>query len=425
MYKIWLVLKREYRAHVMTKSFVITTIAIPLLIVGMVFFQALLDTSKRARVERIAILDLSGNLGKSVAATLGSKKLENGQPAYDVEQIVENPADEQRVRQRLDERVRTKQIDGVLLIPADALSGKSPEFLVNNPGMFEVMETLNQALSQALITERLRNQGIPAKDLKSIVRDVDTRLVRVTAEGETEEKGQTFGVAIGMTVILYAALLMYGVATMRSVLEEKTGRIMEILISSVKPLYFMAGKILGVAAVALTQFMIWVVAASLLAGYGIAMARSFNPTLTGITIHIPTSLLIYAVIYFEAGFLLFASLYAAVGAMVSSEQDAQQAQMPITLLVAAGFTMVLSVMRDPNSTLSIALSMFPFFSPILMMMRIALETPPFWQIALSLGLLAATTAAVVYGAAKIYRVGVLMYGKRPSLVEVLRWLKYS
>ncbi len=425
MRKIWLVLKREYRAHVMTKSFVITTIAVPLVIVGMIVFQAFLNTSKPAHVERIAILDLSGNLGPSVADALTQKKLANGRPAFDVEEVVEKPADEQRVRQRLDERVRTKEIDGILLIPAGALSGKNPEFLVNNPGVFEVMDTLNQAVSQSLITERLRNQGIPAKALKSIVRDVDTQLVRVTAEGETEEKGQTFGVAIGMTVILYAALLMYGVATMRSVLEEKTGRVMEILVSSVKPIYFMAGKILGVAAVALTQFMIWVIAASLLAGYGIAMARSFNPSLTGITLHIPTSLLVYAVIYFEAGYLLFASLYAAVGAMVSSEQDAQQAQMPITLVVVAGFMMFGTVMRDPNSSLSIALSLFPFFSPILMILRIALQTPPFWQIALSLGLLAGTTVAVVYGAAKIYRVGVLMYGKRPSLVEVLRWLRYS
>ena len=425
MHKIWLVLKREYRAHVMTKSFVITTIAVPLFIVGMIVFQALINASQPAHAERIAILDVSGNLGRSVADALSKKKLENGKPAYALEEVAERPADEPAVRKRLDEMVQSKQIDGALLIPADALSGNNPEFLVNNPGVFETMDSINQAMSQSLIAERLRKQGVPAQDLKSILRDVDIKLVRVTGQGETEEKGQTFGVAIGMAVILYIALLMYGIMTMRSVLEEKTGRIMEILISSVKPIYFMAGKILGIAAVALTQVLIWLIAASVLAGYGIAVARSFNPSLTGITLHIPTTLLLYAVIYFAGGYLLFASLYAVVGAVVSTEQDAQQLQMPITLIVVAGFMLFGVVMRDPSSTTSILLSLFPFFSPILMIMRIALQTPPFWQIALSLFLLAATTAAVVYGAAKIYRVGVLMYGKRPSLAEVLRWLRYS
>jgi ABC-2 type transport system permease protein len=425
MHKVWLVLKREYRAQVMTKSFVITTIAIPLFIVGMIIFQALVNNSVPAHAEKIAILDLSGNLGPSVAQALAQKKLADGKPSYELEEVIEKPSDEAATRKRLDGMVRTKQIDGFLLIPAGALSGKNPEFLVNNPGVFETLDSINQAVSQSLITQRLRDQGVPARDLKSIVRDVDTNLVRVTAQGETEERGQTFGIAVGMAVILYAALLMYGIATMRSVLEEKTGRIMEILVSSVKPIYFMVGKILGIAAVALTQFLIWVIAATLLAGYGIAMAKSFNPALSGIKLHVSPVLLVYAVIYFVAGYLLFASLYAVVGATVSSEQDAQQVQMPITLVVVAGFMLFGVVMRDPGSTTSVLLSLFPFFSPILMTVRIALQTPPFWQIALSLALLAATTAAVVYGAAKIYRVGVLMYGKRPSLVEMLRWLRYS
>jgi ABC-2 type transport system permease protein len=226
-------------------------------------------------------------------------------------------------------------------------------------------------------------------------------------------------------MFLYLTLAIYGLITMRSVLEEKTSRIVEVLISAVRPFQLLTGKIVGVAGVAFTQYMIWIVSAALLGTYGANAVNTLRPAADFPHIHLSTGLLIYPVIYFVLGYLLYASLYAAVGAACSNEQDAQQLQMLVTLPLIFSFVMYIMVVRDPNSHTVVLLSEIPFFSPILMVLRIALETPPFWQIGLSIVLLALTTAGVAYFSGRIYRVGILMYGKRPSVVELLRWVKYS
>jgi len=212
---------------------------------------------------------------------------------------------------------------------------------------------------------------------------------------------------------------------MRSVLEEKTSRIVEILISAVRPFQLLAGKILGVAGVAFTQYLIWVASAALLGTYGAVAVNTLRPTADFPHIHLSAALLIYPAIYFVLGYLLYATLFAAVGAAVSSEQDAQQLQVIIMLPLIFSFVMFNMVIRDPSSRTVVLLSEIPFFTPIMMVLRIACETPPFWQIGLSFVLLGLTAAGVAYVSARIYRVGILMYGKRPSVVELIRWLKYT
>jgi ABC-2 type transport system permease protein len=193
----------------------------------------------------------------------------------------------------------------------------------------------------------------------------------------------------------------------------------------VRPFPLLAGKIVGVAAVGLTQYAIWGTVTGLIAAYGAAMASAFRPGSSMPPLQLHVSVLAYMVVFFLCGYLLYASMYAAIGAMVSNDQEAQQMQTPLTLVLVAAFLLFNVVLRDPSSPLSVGLSMIPFFAPILMMLRIAMQTPPFWQIALCIGISVVTTAAVVYVAARIYRVGVLMYGKRPSLVELTRWIRYS
>ena len=299
------------------------------------------------------------------------------------------------------------------------------EFHTRNPGDFQAVSSIRRAVDHAVISRRLSNRGIQIDNLSELVRGVDFTLVKVGKGGESEEKGQTFLTAVAVAMVLYLTLLVYGIATMRSVLEEKTTRIVEILASSARPFQLLTGKILGVAGVGFTQYLIWTITGALISTYGAAVAAAFRPGASVPQFHIPLSLLIYAVLFFLAGYFLYASLYAAVGAMVSSDQEAQQVQVPVTLLIVAAFILYPAVMRDPASRLSVVVSLVPFLSPILMIFRIALQTPPFWQIALSLALSIATTIGVVHVAAKIYRVGILMYGKRPSLVELLRWLKYT
>jgi ABC-2 type transport system permease protein len=226
-------------------------------------------------------------------------------------------------------------------------------------------------------------------------------------------------------VLLYTSLLMYGIITMRSVIEEKTTRTMEVLISSVRPFELLAGKILGVAAVAFTQFSIWMTTTALLFSYGIlaSWGMTKNSPLAGV--HVPVSLVLYAGVFFIGGYFMYASMFAAIGSACSNEQDAQQLQwLAMAPLV---FCMIIYgvILNDPTSRTAVILSEIPFFAPVLMVLRISLQTPPAWQIALSLTLLILTTIAVMYASAKIYRIGVLMYGKRPSLVELVRWLRYT
>ena len=424
MRKLWLIIKREYVTRVRTKGFVIATVGVPLFSIGLFAFSIFLATRQTDHTLKLVILDGAGGLGAPVSQGL-VQKLANGQPEFSVVKIVERPESEDQAREELRAEVNGGQLDGYVSIPSNVTAEGSAEFHTRNPGDFGVNEDIGRAVSDAVIARRLHDRGLQIENVSEVVRGVDLKLVKVTKQGETEEKGQTFLVAVVLALVLYMTLIMYGVLTMRSVLEEKTTRIVEVLVSAAKPFHLMAGKIVGVAAVGLTQYLIWAITTALLATYGAAMAAAFRPGASFPQFHLSTSLLAYFVIFFLCGYFLYASLFAAIGASSSNEQDAQQLQWPVMLPLICSFVMFNLILRDPNSTSSVVLSLIPFFAPILMTLRLSAQTPPFWQIGLSIALTAVTTAAVVYFSAKIYRVGVLMYGKRPSLVELFRWLKYS
>ena len=423
MRKVWLVVKREYLVRIRTKGFIFTTIGLPVLSAGLLIFTMMMATRESDHTLKIALLD-DASFSKIIAAGF-TEKLKNGQPLFQLVQTLDQPQSDQRARDELADQVRRGLLDGYLVVPKGVLEGKAVEFHTRNTSDFQAVSSIRRAVDHAVISRRLSTRGIQIDNLSELVRGADFTLVKVGKGGESEEKGQTFFMAFAVVMVLYITLIVYGVATMRSVLEEKTTRVVEILASSARPFQLLAGKILGVAGVGFTQYLIWTLTGVLISTYGAAAMAAFRPGASVPQFHMPLSLLIYAVLFFLAGYFLYASLYAAVGAMVSSDEEAQQVQLPVTLLVVAAFLLYPAVMRDPASRLSVVVSLIPFLSPILMTFRIALQTPPFWQIALSLALSIATTIGVVYVAAKIYRVGILMYGKRPSLVELLRWLKYT
>jgi ABC-2 type transport system permease protein len=426
MRKLWLIVKREYVTRVRSKGFVISTVALPLLSIGLFIFSIFVALHQVDHTLRLAILDGAGGLAPAIERGL-DRKLSNGRPAFRVVESLERPESEEKVRGRLRSKVRSGQLDGYIVVPPGVAAGKPAEFHTKNPGNFTVTEEIDRSVSNAIIGLRLNERGARVENVADVVRDVDLKLLRITKRGETEEKGQTFVVAVSMTMILYLTLIMYGVITMRSVLEEKTTRTMEVLISAATPFQLMAGKILGVAAVGLTQYLVWALSALLITAYGTAMAaiprsgiRASIPQ-----IYIPAPLLFFFVIFFLLGYFLYASFFASIGAAASNEHDAQQMQWPATLPLIFSFVMFSFILRDPNSTTAVVLSLVPFFTPILMLLRISAEPPPFWQIGLSMVLTLLTTLGVIYLSARIYRVGVLMYGKRPSVVELLRWLRYS
>jgi ABC-2 type transport system permease protein len=310
-------------------------------------------------------------------------------------------------------------------VPKGILNGDDATFRTRNTEDYQTTRVISRTVNNAVITRRLSDRGVHIDDLSEVMRRVDVTLVKVTKTGESEENGQSALVQLSIVMILYITLLVYGVMTMRSVLEEKTTRIVEILASSVRPVHLLTGKIIGVAGVGLTQYLIWMGTAALVSTYGAVVGSAFRPGAAAPSFHLPISYLVYPVIFFLAGYFLYASFYAAIGSMVSSEEELQQVQIPVTMALVGCFILYPIIQRAPNSPLAVILTMIPLFSPILMVFRITVQTPPFWQIALSLAICVATTVGVIQVSAKIYRVGILMYGKRPSLVELLRWLRYT
>ena len=420
MRKVWLIVKREYSTRVKTKGFVFGTIAVPVFSIGLMVFSIFLATRLTDRTVRLAIIDNVGGLSSAVAAGL-NVRLPNGKPEFEVVKTVTQPQSEEPVRKELRAAIRSNRLDAYLVING----GDKAEFHTKNPSDYTLVQPITRAVNDAVVASRLGARGIHLNEIGEVRRGMDVKIIKITKYGEAEDSGQTFIIALSLAMILYTTLVMYGVITMRSVLEEKTSRTVEVLISSVRPFQLLTGKLIGIAGVAFTQYMIWIASAALLGSYGAAVVNTVRPSADFPHIHLSAGLLIYPTVYFVLGYLLYASFYAAVGAAASNDQDAQQLQWPITLPLVFSFVMFNMVVRDPNSHTAVLLSEVPFFSPILMVLRIAAETPPFWQVGLSIVLLALTTVGVVYFSARIYRVGILMYGKRPSLIELLRWLKYT
>jgi ABC-2 type transport system permease protein len=424
MRKIWLVFKREYVTRVRTKAFIFGTIALPVLSLIILTVSIFLSGGGSGYALRIAVLDEAGGLAGSVKENLIQNSANKNQPDVEVVKTIEQPSPEQEAD--FLSGIEGDHLDGFLVLPKKLITGEAPaELHARNFRAMTLLGPVQRAVSVALITHRLRAEGKQAGNLKNVFKLAHVRLVNVAAGGGNESGEDTYVTAIIAGILLYMTLVIYGMATMHSVMEEKSTRIIEILASSVKPFYLLSGKILSVGAVALTQYLVWAVAIGALVAYSSSFAGLLRRGASAPTLHLPLALMIYLVVFFLAGYFLYASLYAAAGAIVSTDDEARQAQMPLTLLIVGSFLLFNVILSDPNSPLSVVLSIAPFLSPILMPLRVAIETPPFWQIALALGLSILTTFYVIRFSAKIYRVGILMYGKRPSLRELRRWLRYT
>jgi ABC-2 type transport system permease protein len=234
-------------------------------------------------------------------------------------------------------------------------------------------------------------------------------------------------VAYVLVLILYMTMFFYGAIIMRGVIEEKNNRVVEIILSSLRPFELMMGKILGIAAVGLTQYGIWALFGILASTYGRSIAGGLVPAgAEGFKVPtIPPYIFLYFVVFFLLGYFLYATIYAAVGALVNSEKEAQQLLFPVSMLLVVPILMMMAVIKEPNGSLATVLSLIPFFAPILMLLRVCVLLPPVTQILASIVLLVLAILLVTWLTAKIYRVGILMYGKRPSLREIVKWVRYK
>ena len=423
--KILVIIKRELLTRVRTRGFLFFTIGIPLIAAGFLFMEYKIVQASQNVSSNIAVVNLAPGFYAPLAQALGAR-LDNGQPEFVLHRVAATPATLPAVEAALRQQVLAKRYDGYLVVPAAIVTARTAVYHARNTAAVAVRESLQAHLGQAVNRARMMRAGLSPAQIDGMAGGFKLNQVKVSRlGGEQADNGRGAIVVAVLVGALYMTLLLYGVVVMRAVVEEKTSRISEVLLSAVDPFSLMMGKILGVAATALAQLGVWAALLALAAGYGLAMAKIGGATLSAYVPHLPALLYISFFVFFILGFLLYASIYAAIGAMVSSDQEAQQTQMPLTMVLVAAIYLAFLVMANPGSTLSVVLSLIPFFAPILMVVRVAVSHPPLWQVLLAMALCLATFLACTRITAKIYRVGILMTGKRPTLSELLRWLRYA
>jgi ABC-2 type transport system permease protein len=288
------------------------------------------------------------------------------------------------------------------------------------PDVSSVLENdvLGQSVSEALRRSALKSKGLKEDEIEAALQPVKVEPQSPMGKGAPNPLAM-FVATFGMVMVLYMTVLLYGINVMRSILEEKTSRIMEVMLSTASAKEMMAGKILGVGAVGLTQVGIWAVAAGVYSTAGLVASGNL---LKGV---ITIKLLLSFGVFFLLGYVLYSALCAAVGAMVNSEQEAQQLQFLVMMPMILSVFVIVNIFQHPSSSLAFWGSMFPFTAPLVMFARIAMQTPPWWQITISIGLMVATIYGLVLLCGRIYRVGILMYGKKPNLPEIMKWIKYA
>ncbi len=438
MGKLIAIIRREYIERVRTKWFIIATLLGPIMFLALTVVPVLFVTRTKASVTsgNITIIDATG-------AMLGARVVEAMHDSTTVKPVISivSPSEVAAAESLATKAVMDESRQGYLILDATTLRGKSARYTGRNTSTVPDMRRISDAVEKAVLTTRLEREGISAARIDSLTK-VDIRLEKTQLSRKGREKSGVGSSIVGLLVafLLYIVLLLYGQTVLRSVIEEKTTRVAEVVISSVRPEILLAGKIIGIGGVAVTQLGVWVASsiwiganvapmlirrnAATLGGAGAdSTARSMEifSSMPGFSIGMIVALLLF----FVLGYVFYSCLYAAVGSTVNSESEAQQAATPVAMLLIISAIFIQPVALAPQSTLASVMSMLPFSAPIMMPMRMSLISVPAWEVAVSLIGMALACVAAIWISARIYRVGLLMYGKRPTIRELFKWLRYS
>jgi ABC-2 type transport system permease protein len=424
MAKLFAVLGREYFERVRSRWFVLATVFGPVIFGALMFLPSIIASKDRASAEvgRILVLDATGTtLGERVASRLGGGL----DGAGDRTRVRALPPSELAPAESLaTQAVIADSVRGYLVLDSATLAGVTARYAGTNTTAIAEMSVLERAVQREVLAMRLEGAGLDAETSGQLTRvNVNVATERISKRGRGGPALTSFFFGLAVAMLLYMTIFIYGLNVMRGVLEEKQTRVAEVVVASVSTNGLLIGKVLGVGAVGLTQMGIW-----MLVGYGMWQVRApllarFGVTSMNITIPdlgIGTAAAMLG--FFVLGFLFYAGLFAAAGATVSSEQEAQQAQMPVVLLLITSVLFVQNVLLQPSGTLATVMSMLPFSAPIVMPLRMSVTDVPPLQVAGALGGVALAAVAATWIAARIYRVGLLMYGKRAGVREVLAWI---
>ena len=442
--KVVTVIKREYMTRVKSKGFIVSLCLMPALMCMLIFLSSFLAAiePKTQELRKLAVIDETGEIFEKMQVAVAEHPTfqHKGELVY---QLSEEAAasTESAETEALRERVNTKDLYAYLEIPKDVFADGEVHFYARTVTNFEIQRALRRIISDIVRNKRFAESGYSQQKVSRLMRSVRLNPYAIKSskgeDGRAEvenpiETGARLGLGYALVFVLYMFVIIYANSIMRSVLEEKTTRIVEVIISSIKPHQLLLGKLIGVCSVCLTMFAIWVLCGVLLVGniepiLGIFGIDRLPMQLIQVIETVKTSsasVLVYFFVYFIIGFFMYSTLYATVGAICNSEEEAQQAGAPLPMLLVVPLMLMFYLFRIPDSTLSVLLSHVPFFSPILMFMRINVLMPPLWEILLNILLVCVTVLIVTLISGKIYRVGILMYGKRPTLAQLWQWVRY-
>jgi len=424
--KIFAVVRREYVERIRTKAFWIGTLAIPILLMGFIGIQ--IAVARRAGGDhRVAVVDLTGNLFVPLSEQLAeseAKQKKEG-PSKAIHWVLEQrplTGDLATTKEALRKEVVAKKINAYLILDPAQLAKDRVEYYSTTVSEFAAMNQLESAVNHIRLRRKIADRGLPGALAADLERRIDLKAFRVTATGTAEEKGAGIIAALVFFFLMYSTFFMYGYQVMRGVIEEKSNRIVEVIVASVRPTELMLGKILGIGLVGLTQYAAWSLIAANLSLPGIATAMASSEM--GVP-RIPASMVGFFLLFFLLGYFLYASVYTAIAAPFNTDQEAHQLAMIPMFMILGGIAVYPAVMNNPSGGIAVFFSLLPFTAPLTMFLRTALSEPPAWQILVCAVLLVATTIGMAWLAGRIYRIGILMYGKKPTIPEIVRWIRYT
>jgi ABC-2 type transport system permease protein len=451
MKKFLAVVKREYVTRVKSKMFLFTTFLLPLIIIGLYALVGFLLIVKTGDATRLAVVDQSGKLFdqfseqlimgglsdeekkrlRDPATQMNQDKKESAEQFtksirgdFVIERIDLNERSLEVVRNELEERVKNKELDAYIIFPSEFGQNAKAELVARNVSDFGTREQIRDALNKVVSEQRLGESKIDREKIEAINKPVhlETREAGGQKQLSKAEEVLRFVLPFGSAMLIYMLMLIYGQQIMSAVIEEKETRIAEILFSSIDSFRLMLGKLIGVSLVALTQLSIWVLAIALLLAYFLAPIL-LSGGIQMPEIHISAFQVSLLFVYFVIGYFLYSAIYSLVGSMVTTPQEGGQLVLPLTLILVVGLYVSFPIIRSPESNFAFWMSMLPLWSPVLMPVRMMTQMPPLWQIVLSIIITSGMGIFCVWLAARVYRVGMLMYGKRASIPEALKWIR--
>jgi ABC-2 type transport system permease protein len=406
------VAKWEFMEKVKSKAFIISLVVMPLIMVVFGILPGLLASKPDDKAVTVGVIDQTGTIVEPLASRLNEKyKLPSGTPNYVLRQLSADASSEEQKIQA-NKLLSSKEIEGYFSIPVNVYDSGKVEFRAENVGNIRMSERFSRTIEEVIVEHRLKGQGLDPSLIRKLIKSIDIKSIKVSEKGAEKESGfiETFFSAYIVIMMLMFLVLTSGQLLIRSVVEEKSNRVIEVLLSSCSARDLMVGKILGLSGLGILQIMIW-------GTIGLALSLK-----SGTNIFVLENLLLSAV-YLVLGYLLYSAIFVAAGSPVTTEQEAQQITSYVSLFLVFPIVLAIPAMQNPNSPLIKILSFIPLLTPAFMVLRIPIQMPATWEILTTIGIMIVSSIGMMWVAGKIFRIAILVYGKRPTIPELIRWIR--